>query len=118
MKDIKPRPVDFSSQLNSRDYYKGTSFRWAGTWEVGKLYSNDTFFIDYVSFEGCMWVCIKSHYASDNTKPFKGSPYWQIAVEGQGALAISIKGTVSTVDELPSSADFGDAYFVGYELYV
>lgn len=50
----KPKNVNFSSQANSRDFYKGTSFRWAGTWEPGKLYANDTYFIDVVSYNGSM----------------------------------------------------------------
>lgn len=81
MTDIKPKSVNFSSQINSRDYYKGTSFRWAGSWEPGKLYSNDTYFIDFVSYDGSMWVCIKSHYASDSVAPSKTSEYWQSVVD-------------------------------------
>lgn len=75
MKDIRPKNVNFSSQINSRDFYKGTSFRWAGEWEPGKLYSNDTYFVDFISYDGSMWVCIKSHYASENTIPSKTSDY-------------------------------------------
>lgn len=88
MTDIKPKSVNFSSQINSRDYYKGTSFRWAGSWESGKLYSNDTYFIDFVSYDGSMWVCIKSHYASDSVVPSKTSEYWQLVVDNYDAKGL------------------------------
>lgn len=78
MTDIKPKSVNFSSQINSRDYYKGTSFRYSGVWEAGKLYSNDTYFVDYVSYNGSLWVCLKSHYASN---PPQQNEYWQCVVE-------------------------------------
>lgn len=81
MRDIKPKNVNFSSQANSRDFYKGTSFRWAGSWELGKLYTNDTYFVDFISYDGSMWVCIKSHYASANTIPSNSSEYWQAVVD-------------------------------------
>lgn len=79
-----PEVVDFSTpgmRGRSRDFYKGTSFRWAGSWEPGKLYSNDTYFIDFVSYDRSMWVCIKSHYASESIVPSKTSEYWQLVVD-------------------------------------
>lgn len=82
MTDIKPKSVNFFSQINSRDYYKGTSFRWAGEWEPGKLYSNDTFFVDFVSYYGKVYVCVKSHYASNTVAP-GNSEYWNLAVNSE-----------------------------------
>lgn len=82
--NVIPEVVDFSTpgmRGRSRDFYKGTSFRWAGSWEPGKLYSNDTYFIDFVSYDGSMWVCIKSHYASESIVPSKTSEYWQSVVD-------------------------------------
>lgn len=86
MIDIKPKNVNFSSQVNSRDYYKGTSFRWAGEWEVGRLYSNDTYFVDFVSYEHNIWVCIKSNYASNGNKPSNDSGYWQVVIDSSDLI--------------------------------
>ena len=116
MADIKPKSVNFSSQINSRDYYKGTSFRWAGMWEVGKLYSNDTFFVDFVSYNGKVYVCVKSHYASNTVTP-ENSEYWNLAIDSAagtngvdgkpGANAIHV-GTESPCEYKNAHADDSD----------
>ena len=90
MKDsLIPKHVDFEPVSNqqryyksdSRDFFKGISFRWAGTWEPNRLYANDEFFVDFVTYDGRMWTCIKSHYATDSTIPSNNSIYWQLAVD-------------------------------------
>lgn len=83
--NIIPEVVDFSNMSahgRSRDFYKGTSFRWAHEWEPGKHYANDTYFVDFVSYEGCIYVCTESHYSAESVKPGE-SDYWEIAIENK-----------------------------------
>ena len=63
-----------------RDYYKGTSFRWIGNWESNKLYSGDEYFVDFVKYDGALWVCIKSHFGTN--VPSDNSQYWEKVIEG------------------------------------
>lgn len=101
---MQPREVNFTKQVNTRDFYKGTSFRWCGDWEPGKLYSNDAYFIDYVTYDNAIWVCIKSHYASESAAPCEHSAHWQNAVapgpEGKpGRPAIHVGPNPPTYEE-------------------
>lgn len=83
--NIIPEVVDFSNMSahgRSRDFYKGTSFRWAHEWEPGKHYANDTYFVDFVSYEGCIYVCTESHYSAESVRP-GASDYWEIAIENK-----------------------------------
>ena len=63
-----------------RDYYKGTSFRWVGTWIPDKLYSGDEYFVDFVKYNNALWVCIKSHFGTES--PSDTSEYWEKVFEG------------------------------------
>lgn len=103
---VKPKSVNFSQQINTRDFYKGTSFRWSGMWEEGKLYANDTYFIDCVSYGGEVWMCIKSHYADSNSYPESNSPYWQRAV---GPSTMSLPA-IHVGPEPPTEAEYGENY--------
>ena len=56
--------------------YKGTSFRFPGIWHVGFNYHNDDRFIDFVSYNGSLWGCLKSNIGSEESAPIDGSEYW------------------------------------------
>lgn len=106
---MRPKEVNFTKQVNTRDFYKGTSFRWCGEWEPGKHYSNDTYFIDYVVYDNCLWVCINSHYSSADSAPCPHSAHWQEAVapgpEGKaGAAALHVGPNPPTYEQ------YGDNY--------
>ena len=106
---MQPKEVNFTKQVNTRDFYKGTSFRWCGDWEPGKLYSNDAYFIDYVAYDNSLWVCTKSHYASESAAPCEHSAHWQNAVapgpEGKaGASALHVGPNPPTYEQ------YGDNY--------
>jgi hypothetical protein len=40
--------------MKSINFYKGTSFRWAGEWKPGRSYVNDEYFVDYAYYEGSL----------------------------------------------------------------
>lgn len=107
--NMQPREVSFTKQVNTRDFYKGTSFRWCGDWEPGKLYSNDAYFIDYVAYDNSLWVCTKSHYASESAAPCEHSAHWQNAVapgpEGKPGLSALHVGP-----NPPTYEEYGDNY--------
>lgn len=121
MKDsIFPKQVNFSTAPSSntptpsstklsRDFYKGTSVRWAGEWEPGKLYDSDTYFIDYVSYAGSSWVCIKSHYSDLSTAPSENSIYWQLAA-GKGAQGDIGLPAVHIGDTPPTKEEYGEDF--------
>lgn len=106
MENIRPNGVNFSNPIgtNSRDYYKGTSFRWSGAWESGKLYSNDTYFIDYVTYNNTLWVCVKSHHSSNSSRPgADNGVYWQQATRGASPA-------VHVGPEPPTWEEYGDDF--------
>lgn len=67
--DILPQ-VDLSNSreyygmYNSRDFYKGTSFKMSGEWTPNTHYFNDEYIVDFVSFEGALLSCIRGHCSS------------------------------------------------------
>lgn len=49
---------------NSQDIYKGTSFKFSGEWTPGVHYFNDEYIIDFVTYNGELWVCSRNNISS------------------------------------------------------
>lgn len=60
---------EYVGAYNSRDFYKGTSFKMAGEWMTNTHYFNDEYIVDFVSFEGALLSCIRSHTSSSLNMP-------------------------------------------------
>lgn len=60
---------EYVGAYNSRDFYKGTSFKMAGEWMTNTHYFNDEYIIDFVSFEGALLSCTRSHTSSSLNMP-------------------------------------------------
>lgn len=60
---------EYSGAYNSRDFYKGTSFKMAGEWITNTHYFNDEYIVDFVLFEGALLSCIRSHTSSSLNMP-------------------------------------------------
>lgn len=60
---------EYYGAYNSRDFYKGTSFKMAGEWITNTHYFNDEYIVDFVSFEGALLSCIRSHTSSSLNMP-------------------------------------------------
>ena len=53
---------------HSRDFYKGTSFK-ISEWKLNTHYYSDEYIIDFVSLDGCLLFCKRSHVSNEETKP-------------------------------------------------
>ena len=60
---------EYVGAYNSRDFYKGTSFKMAGEWITNTHYFNDEYIIDFVAFEGALLSCTRSHTSSSLNMP-------------------------------------------------
>ena len=60
---------EYSGAYNSRDFYKGTSFKMAGEWITNTHYFNDEYIVEFVSFEGALLSCVRSHTSSSLNMP-------------------------------------------------
>lgn len=60
---------EYYGAYNSRDFYKGTSFKMAGEWMTNTHYFNDEYIIDFVAFEGALLSCTRSHTSSSLNMP-------------------------------------------------
>lgn len=60
---------EYSGAYNSRDFYKGTSFKMSGEWITNTHYFNDEYIVDFVSFEGALLSCVRSHISSSLNMP-------------------------------------------------
>lgn len=60
---------EYVGAYNSRDFYKGTSFKMAGEWMTNTHYFNDEYIIDFVAFEGALLSCTRSHTSSSLNMP-------------------------------------------------
>lgn len=60
---------EYYGAYNSRDFYKGTSFKMAGEWITNTHYFNDEYIVDFVSFEGALLSCTRSHTSSSLNMP-------------------------------------------------
>ena len=100
---------EYYGLYNSRDFYKGTSFKMSGEWCEGTHYFNDEYIVDFISFEGALLSCTKSHISSVTTKPklkkeedgtiigIESSNYWNFVMSGsEGPEG---KSWVPTVEE-------------------
>ena len=74
---------------NERDFYKGTSFRYNYDWNAASYYFNDEYFIDFVSYNGKMYVCKASNTGVVPTD----INHWAMVMEGQ----VGPKGDVGTI---------------------
>lgn len=89
-----PSSRDYYGMYNSRDFYKGTSFKMAGEWDLGSHYFNDEFIVTFISFNGALLSCNKSHLADNSNKPvlvkdaegviigIEPNPYWDFVLAG------------------------------------
>lgn len=50
---------------STRDYYKGKSFVFTGKWKTGTHYFCDEYVQDWVSYDGLLLICKKSHLSTD-----------------------------------------------------
>lgn len=84
---------EYYGLYQSRDFYKGTSFKMKGDWDLGTHYFHDEYIIDYVSYNGALLVCTKSHLADNENKPIlvykedviigiRPTPYWAFVLSG------------------------------------
>lgn len=53
--------------LESRDFYKGKSFRYS-VWTQGHTYYNDDWYTDFVSYNGALLACNITHVAVDKPR--------------------------------------------------
>ena len=60
---------EYSGAYNSRDFYKGTSFKMAGEWITNTHYFNDEYIVDFISCEGALLSCVRSHTSSSLNMP-------------------------------------------------
>ena len=98
MKPIKPdinlqNDIQVGRVLESREYYKGKSFNFAGEWQHGIPYYNDRHEQTFVTIDGALVVCTKSHLSTVDNKPIvkvdtsgmaiginEPNPYWQFVL--------------------------------------
>ena len=71
-----------SPKQNFMNVYKGTSFRFLGEWTIGHSYLNNDFYVDFVSFKGSLWACVKSNIASNENSPSIDNNIWSKVVDG------------------------------------
>ena len=77
--------------LESRDFYKGKSFRYLGVWERGHMYFSDEWFTDFVSYEGALLACSHTHTSANEPELIRDvdgniygvqSSYWTFVLAG------------------------------------
>lgn len=130
MKQIIPNrdlqnEIQKNKVLNSRDFYKGKSFRYVHEWHAGTTYFNDEFVTDFVVYNNVMLACKKSHTSSienvpviiyDSVNEFQPvrvkSDYWEFVLSGiSGNFKV---GFSDTVENLPNANEhIGEIYVVG-----
>lgn len=78
---------------HTRDFYKGTSFRFAGRWKKGVHYIHDEYVVDFVVKGSALLVCTQSHMSDSENEPKDfikedqeivgiDSPYWDFVLAG------------------------------------
>lgn len=119
---------------NARDFYKGTSFK-ISEWKNNTHYYCDNHIIDFVSIDGCLLSCRRSHVSNSETKPvpiiqndvivgIEENPCWLFIMgnngkgtKGEPGASATIKlGTVTTGEpntnvEITNSGDESNAIF-------
>lgn len=128
---------EYYQMYNARDFYKGTSFK-ISEWKTDTHYYCDNYIIDFVSIDGCLLACKRSHISNDETKPIpiiqndvivgiEVNPCWLFIMgnngkgtkgePGEPGLSATIKlGTVTTGEpntnvEITNSGDESNAIF-------
>lgn len=133
---------EYIGAYNSKDFYKGTSFRMAGEWTTGVHYFNDEYVVDFISFEGTLLSCTQSHVASSLNAPelikendkiigIKANNFWSFVMSGvegregkiwipkvseDGNLSwVKSDDTVESIDTVNIKGPKGDAPTVNIE---
>ena len=70
MKQIIPNrdlqnEIQKNKVLNSRDFYKGKSFRFVHEWHAGNTYFNDEFVTDFVDYNNVMYYLVTYYVDTD-----------------------------------------------------
>lgn len=131
--DITP-PTDLTNSreyygmYNSRDFYRGTSFKMSGEWAPNTHYFNDEYIVDFVSYQGALLSCVRGHISTsdggdvpklvfdgDKIIGIKPNAYWAFVMSGstgpEGKVwipSISSDGVISweleknTLEAIPS----------------
>lgn len=85
---------EYYGMYNSRDFYRGTSFKMSGDWTPNTHYFNDEYIIDFVAWDGALLSCVRSHISSESNRPvvvkdesgavigIKTNPYWIYVMSG------------------------------------
>lgn len=85
---------EYYGMYNSRDFYKGTSFKMSGYWTPNTHYFNDEYIVDFVAWDGALLSCVRSHISSESNRPvvvkdesgavigIKTNPYWIYVMSG------------------------------------
>lgn len=84
---------DLNLSFDDMEFYKGTSFYVAGTWNKATEYHNNSSRIDVVSHNGNSYMALKDNI---NIEPGTDATAWQIMAKAGDAGTIEI-GTVETV---------------------
>lgn len=82
----------YYNAMGSRSFYKGTSFR-CTKWCLETHYFNNEDFIDFVSYNGALLRCTRSHVSSSENEPFliiengnvigiENTPVWEFVMGG------------------------------------
>ena len=61
--------IECGRVVESRDYYKGKSFNFAGNWAPGITYYNNEYVQDFVVYKGALLACHRSHTSNNNLEP-------------------------------------------------
>lgn len=112
--------------LNSRDFYKGKSFRFAHEWHDGITYFNDEFYTDFVVYKNVLLACKNTHTSNslnvpviiyDGIQPIgiENTEYWSFVLSGIVNPDASFKVQFSpSVDALPKASEhLGEIFVVG-----
>lgn len=105
---------DYYRMYNSRDFYRGTSFKMAGAWTPDTHYFNDEHIIDFISCEGALLYCLRGHLSSEWNKPnliykddiivgVESNPYWAFIMGNSGKGQKGDKGDIGPIG--PSGTD-------------
>lgn len=74
---------EYYGMYNSRDFYKGTSFKMSGEWCPNTHYFNDEYIVDFVSFNGALLSCMRSHLSSS-----AGADVPELIIEGEKIIGL------------------------------
>ena len=130
-KNIRPdinlqNEIQKNKILNSRDFYKGKSFRFAHEWHDGITYFNDDFYTDFVVYQNVLLACKNTHTSNSLNVPviiYDGiqpigvvdTEYWSFVLSGIVNPDASFKVQFSpSVDALPKASEhIGEIFVVG-----